>query len=105
MSKEKARGPQSYKNEELLLALLPEVLHAKGFDDGATRRQGGMKFLDAAGIKGEAVRSEDGVLVRAGLHRLLDRGLAEIKGGTFVVAAAARSGEHAQFHNRVVPLG
>jgi len=26
MSKETARGPQSYKNEELLLALLPEVL-------------------------------------------------------------------------------
>jgi hypothetical protein len=56
MSKEKARGEQSYKNEELLLALLPEVLRAKGFDNVATRRQGGMKFLDATSINGDDVR-------------------------------------------------
>lgn len=56
MSKEKARGPQSYKNEELLLALLPEVLQAKGFDELALLRKGGMKFMDARAGDGGCVR-------------------------------------------------
>lgn len=60
--------------------------------------------LDAAHLPGKNWRhdndADDGVLVRADLHRLLDRGLAELREGTFWLAESARQGEYAQFHNR-----
>lgn len=55
MSKEKARGPQSYKNEELLMALLPELLSSRGFEAVRDNRRGGMKFVDARDASGGAV--------------------------------------------------
>jgi len=55
MSKEKARGEQSYKNEELLLALVPVVLEQKGFTQVRVERRGGMKFIDARTVTGGAV--------------------------------------------------
>lgn len=47
MSKERARNPESYANEELLLAMLPGLMEAKGFVKVVTRRKGAMKFVDA----------------------------------------------------------
>ncbi len=55
MSKDKARGEQSYKNEELLLALVPVVLEQKGFTQVRVERRGGMKFIDTRTVTGEAV--------------------------------------------------
>jgi hypothetical protein len=52
MSKERARNPESYANEELLLAMLPGLLEAKGFVKAVTRRKGAMKFVDATCIDG-----------------------------------------------------
>lgn len=60
--------------------------------------------LDAAHLPGKNWRhdnaAEDGVLIRADLHRLLDRGLAELRDGRFWLAEGARAGEYAQFHDR-----
>lgn len=44
--------------------------------------------------------SEFDVPVLTDLHRLLDRGLAEIKGNLFVLTPALRKGVYAEFHNR-----
>lgn len=60
--------------------------------------------LDAAHLPGKSWRhdnaAEDGVLIRTDLHRLLDRGLAELRDGRFWLAESARAGEYAQFHDR-----
>jgi hypothetical protein len=60
--------------------------------------------LDAAHLPGKNWRhdnaAEDGVLIRTDLHRLLDRGLAELRDGRFWLAESARAGEYAQFHDR-----
>lgn len=56
MSKRKARGPQSYENEALLLRILPDLLLTQGFARAQTVRQQGMKFLDAETIDGRAYR-------------------------------------------------
>ena len=60
--------------------------------------------LDAAHLPGKNWRhdnaAEDGVLIRTDLHRLLDRGLAELRDGKFWLAESARAGEYAQFHDR-----
>lgn len=44
-----------------------------------------------------ANEASDGVLLRVDLHRLLDRGVAEIRGGTFAIVDAAHAGEYAEF--------
>jgi len=56
MSKDQARSPKSYENEELLLAMLPELLEQKGFAGVTTVRTGGMKFVDARASDGSKVR-------------------------------------------------
>jgi hypothetical protein len=60
--------------------------------------------LDAAHLPGKNWRhdnaADDGVLIRTDLHRLLDRGLAELRDGKFWLAESARAGEYAQFHDR-----
>lgn len=57
--------------------------------------------LDAAHLPGRdwrvANEPSDGVLLRVDLHRLLDRGVAEIRGGTFVIVDAARAGEYMEY--------
>lgn len=56
MSKEQARSPQSYENEELLLAMLPDLLEQKGFSAVSTTRADAMKFVDARTADGSKVR-------------------------------------------------
>jgi len=56
MSKAQARSPKSYENEELLLAMLPELLEQKGFAAVSVVRSGGMKFVDARASDGTKVR-------------------------------------------------
>ena len=60
--------------------------------------------LDAAHLPGKNWRqdneAEDGILIRTDLHRLLDRGLAEIRSGRFWVSKSARVGVYSDFHNR-----
>ena len=56
MSKDQARSPKSYENEELLLAMLPELLEQKGFVGATPVRTGGMKFVDAKVSDGTKVR-------------------------------------------------
>jgi hypothetical protein len=56
MSKDQARSPKSYENEELLLAMLPELLEQRGFAGVSTVRTGGMKFVDARASDGSKVR-------------------------------------------------
>ena len=60
--------------------------------------------LDAAHLPGKNWRidndGKDGVLIRADLHRLLDRGLAELRDGKFWLTDGARVGEYAPFHGR-----
>lgn len=55
MSKKLARGPQSYLNEQLVSAMVPELLRAKGFETARTDRRGGMKFVDAKRADGTDV--------------------------------------------------
>ena len=55
MFKDTGRREQSYKNEELLLALVPVVLEKKGFTHVRVERRGGKKFIDARTVAGEAV--------------------------------------------------
>jgi hypothetical protein len=66
------------------------------------------EVLDAAHLPGKDWRrdnhAEDGVLVRTDLHRLLDRGLAEIRDGTFWLAKSARVGPYAALHNRALSV-
>lgn len=45
-------------------------------------------------------QAEDGVLLRVDLHRLLDRGLAELRKGRYWIAERARVDDYADFHNR-----
>ncbi len=56
MSKEQARSPKSYENEELLLALLPELLEHKGFAAVSIAKVGAMKFVDTRAVDGSKVR-------------------------------------------------
>lgn len=56
MSKEVARKPESYQNEALVLALMPALLEQHGFAAVATKRQEGMKFVDAMAVDGSNVR-------------------------------------------------
>lgn len=62
------------------------------------------EVLDAAHLPGRDWRihngAEDGVLLRADLHRLLDSRLAEIRDGRFWVKEEAREGDYAAFHDR-----
>lgn len=44
--------------------------------------------------------AEDGVLIRTDLHRLLDRGLAELWDGRIWLSQSVRTGEDAQLHDR-----
>lgn len=52
MSKERARGPQSYLDERMVLELVPELLRAKGFEQVRVERRGGMKFVVAETAEG-----------------------------------------------------
>lgn len=69
---------------------------------GVTLRE----VLDAAHLPGRNWRlhneASDGILLRADLHRLLDRGLAEIQGDHFWLAPSARFGMYAEFHGKAV---
>lgn len=56
MSKEIARKPESYQNESLVLALMPALLEQHGFSAMATKRQHGMKFIDAKAADGSDIR-------------------------------------------------
>jgi hypothetical protein len=64
------------------------------------------EVLDAAHLPGRDWRHHneptDGILIRADLHRLLDQGLAEVRGGKFWITASARKGEYAAYHGRVL---
>lgn len=55
MSKERARNPESNANEELLLAIVPALLEAKGFVHVEVKRKGQMKFVVAVAIGGKEV--------------------------------------------------
>jgi len=63
------------------------------------------ELLDAAHLPGRDWHrhnnAEDGILLRADLHRLFDGGLASIKNGKFNIAKEARA-EYAQFHGRAI---
>lgn len=56
MSKDLARGPESYRNEELILELLPGLLEQNGFSGVTTSKHGAMKFVDATTADETAVR-------------------------------------------------
>lgn len=60
--------------------------------------------LDAAHLPGKDWRTdnqaEDGVLLRADLHRLLDCRLAELRDGKFWLDKSLRQGEYGEFHQR-----
>lgn len=56
MSKDQARSPKSYENEQLLLEMLPDLLQQRGFSSVSTWRRGGMKFIDARTSDGSTVR-------------------------------------------------
>lgn len=62
--------------------------------------------LDAAHLPGRdwrvANQASDGVLLRADLHRLLDRGIAEIRGDRFAIVDAARAGEYVEYDGRLI---
>lgn len=60
------------------------------------------EVLDAAHLPGRNWRlhnkATDGVLLRSDLHRLLDRRLAKIENGRFLIEKRARVGEYATYH-------
>lgn len=56
MSKNIARGPDSYASEALILSLLPDFLEQSGFADVGTLKHGQMKFVDAKSADGTQVR-------------------------------------------------
>jgi hypothetical protein len=64
------------------------------------------EVLDAAHLPGRDWRNDnaatDGILLRADLHRLLDRGLAVISDGKFLIAEPARAPEYTAFHGRSI---
>ncbi len=49
MSKEIARSEQSYLNEQIVTAMVPELLRAKGFVDAEVYKRGNMKLIRAVG--------------------------------------------------------
>lgn len=51
-----ARSPESYENEQFLLAQVPELLAAHGFTAVNTSLSGGVKFVDAKAADGSPVR-------------------------------------------------
>ena len=55
MSKDLARGSESYANERLAMALAPAVLHAKGFQAVRVLRRGGMKLVETTRVDGTPV--------------------------------------------------
>lgn len=65
-------------------------------------------MLDAAHLPGRNWRfhneATDGILLRVDLHRLLDRRLAKIENGYFLIKKSARVGEYAAYHRRRIPL-
>jgi hypothetical protein len=67
------------------------------------------EILDAAHLKGRNWRRhnfpEDGILLRADLHRLLDAGLASIRRGKFHVDPQARMGEYALLDGKPLEIG
>lgn len=60
------------------------------------------EILDAAHLIGRDWRinneADDGVLIRADLHRMLDKGLAEIIEDKFLIKESIRNSEYAAFH-------
>lgn len=56
MSKGKARGPESYSNERLVLAMVPELLRCQGFSGVRITKDGARKLVDAERADGKAVR-------------------------------------------------
>jgi hypothetical protein len=56
MATREARSAQSYENEQLLLAMLPQLLSAHGFSAVSTSRHGQMKFVDARAVDGTPVK-------------------------------------------------
>lgn len=56
MSKKKARGEASYRNEEQVLEMVPELLMACGFERVRTRRVGQVKIVDADDVNGKTLR-------------------------------------------------
>ena len=55
MSKKIARGPDSYRNEELVLALVPALLMGHGFLSARVKKSGGMKLVEAETPSGQNV--------------------------------------------------
>lgn len=55
MSKALARGPQSYLNEQIVLAMVPELLRLKGFEGVRIEKRNGMKFVNARSTFGDPV--------------------------------------------------
>jgi hypothetical protein len=66
------------------------------------------EVLEAAHLPGRdwrvANEAEDGILLRADLHRLLDQGVAEIRGDKFIIRDKPRAGEYATFSNRCITV-
>jgi hypothetical protein len=62
------------------------------------------EVLDAAHLPGRDWRrhnlAEDGVMLRVDLHRLLDRGLAELRDGAFWISGSVGCEHYAAFHGR-----
>jgi hypothetical protein len=80
--------------------LLPQIVRLSGHWCAVTGTAV-RDVLDAAHLPGRDWRvvneASDGVLLRADLHRLLDRGIAEIRGDTFTIVDAARASEYVEY--------
>jgi hypothetical protein len=103
MSKDLARSPQSYENEELLLAMLPELLEQKGFASVTTTRVGAMKFIDAKTSDGSKIRfwlkqgwtdSRTYSAVQFGMFKVPEPGMLPDKHFTDYVAARVASAKN-----------
>jgi hypothetical protein len=55
MSKEIARSEQSYLDEQIVTAMVPELLRAKGFVDAEVYKRGNMKLIRALREHGREV--------------------------------------------------
>ncbi|HEX5872523.1 MAG TPA: HNH endonuclease signature motif containing protein [Longimicrobium sp.] len=66
------------------------------------------EVLEAAHLPGRdwrvANQATDGILLRADLHRLLDQGIAEIRGDEFIIRDRSRAGEYLTFSNRRITV-
>jgi hypothetical protein len=64
------------------------------------------EVLDVAHLPGKNWRKDnegtDGVLLRVDLHRLLDRGMAELRDGRFWIHEDARNEDYAEFDGRTL---